>query len=233
MPVPARVLLYDAHPLLRRGLAAALADGPYDVCADTGDADDALALAERARPALAVVGVTMPSAVGLSLVRRLARSGVRVVVLAEHDEPLYAERALRSGARGYLGRDTEVADLHAALREVEAGGVALSAATTERLLQQLPTRRAEPGRVPVNVLSHREIEVFELTGLGLNRREIAGRPLHADGGLLPHADEGEAEPRLHVRARPPRRALGRERAGRRPLGGLTGRLTRTRVRTRG
>lgn len=174
-----KVLIVDDHPLMRKGLALALEEGgTATVCGQVADAEESLDLVGTRRPDLVLVDISLPGMSGLELVKQLrSRSPeVAILVVSRHDEELYAERVIRAGARGYVSKLEAPEVIVEAVRRVLAGGVYVSSAINERLLTQI----AESGRrfgasSPLEVLSDRELEVFEQTGEGRSTRQIADR----------------------------------------------------------
>ena len=169
---PTRVVIVDAHPLVRRGTAAVLRDAAMDVRGEAATSVDALACIARERPDVAIVDVIIGRESGLDLVAaiRKAHPEVRVLVLSGHDEHLYADRALRAGALGYVAHDRAVQDLAAAVSTVAAGRPYVSAATAEHILSTMGPH--PPGGHGAD-LSDRERHVLTLVGRGLSTREIA------------------------------------------------------------
>jgi len=173
---PARVLIVDDHPVVRRGLAEVLSGtADFVVCAEADSAVEALRAVAEAGPDVAVVDLTLKGKSGLELLKdlRVRHPDLPVLVLSMHDESLYAERALRAGARGYIMKDGRMEDVVEALRQVRAGRVYLSPRMTSRLLGRLTGGGAGDGASPMQRLTDRELEVFEMIGLGRATREIA------------------------------------------------------------
>lgn len=172
------ILVVDDHPLMRKGLAMTLqAEPDLNVCAQVADAEEALAALEKLDPDLAIVDISLPGMSGLELIKHMQalKPELRTLVVSRHDEALYAERAIRAGARGYVMK-LEAGDMIVkAVRRVLAGGIYVSEEINERLLLGLAAGRQELAQSPLEVLSDRELEVFELTGRGLGTREIAER----------------------------------------------------------
>jgi DNA-binding NarL/FixJ family response regulator len=173
------VFIVDDHPLVREWLSN-LVNGQMDlaVCGEAEDAARALAGIGQARPQIAVVDLALKSGSGLELVKdiKLHHPGVGVIVLSMHDESLYAERALRAGARGYVMKRETTKKILAAIRCVLEGGVYVSegfaATIAEKLVSGAPLK---PGTasVPAELLSDRELEVFVLLGKGRSTPQIA------------------------------------------------------------
>ena len=173
-----KILIVDDHPLVRKGLAMTL-DAEFDlsVCGQVADAEEALSTMEQLNPDLAIVDISLPGMSGLELIKHMQalRPELYILVVSRHDEVLYAERAIRAGARGYIMK-LEASDLIIeAVRRVLGGGIYVSEEINERLLLGLAAGREELAQSPLEVLSDRELEVFELTGRGLVTREIAER----------------------------------------------------------
>ena len=175
--MPTRILIVDDHPVMRRGLVYALEDDPdLEVVGQTADAEAAVARLDELAPDLAVVDVSLPGMNGLELVKQFAhlRPGLLVLIVARHDEALYAERALRAGARGYVSKLNAIDEIVRAVRRVLDGGIYLSEALKDHLLLRAATGASGPASF-FESLSDRELEVFEMTGRGLPTREIADR----------------------------------------------------------
>jgi DNA-binding NarL/FixJ family response regulator len=176
----ARVFIVDDHPIVRKGIVDLLRAAPdMDVCGDAATIEDALRRIAETRPDLVVVDLSLPGAGGLDLLKDLSarHPELKSVVLSMHDETLFAERALRAGARGYVMKQEAVPELEIALRRVLDGKIYLSPAMSERLLGLLARGKSAAEGSPLERLSDREIEVFEMIGRGLGTREIA-RKLH-------------------------------------------------------
>lgn len=175
-PRKIRVLIVDDHPVTRVGLRA-LIDGRHDlvVCGEADTIADAMRLAQEEAPDLAVVDVSLKSESGLELTRRLREQPRRpaVLVLSMHEESVFAERALRAGACGFLPKQDAAERILLALERILHGQFFASASVLERLAQCLPGSRLAPGRFPIDTLSTREREVFRLLGQGFGTRALA------------------------------------------------------------
>ena len=171
-----RILIVDDHPLMRKGLAMTIGAEPdLEVVAQVENAEDALEALEETEPGLAIVDISLPGMSGLELLKHMQalRPELPVLVVSRHDESLYAERAIRAGARGYVMK-LEAADVIVkAIRRVLNGGIYVSDEINERLLLGMARGRDSLAKSPLEVLSDRELEVFELTGRGRSTREIA------------------------------------------------------------
>ncbi len=173
-PDPARVLIVDDHPVVREGLAAQIALQPdLVVCGEAEDLADALDKAETTMPDVAVIDISLKSSNGLELIRRLRTRDhpVRIVVWSMHPESLYAERALRAGALGYVHKSKATREILQAIRAALAGAPHLSTEVAQNLLSRLAGVQSEQS--PIATLSNRELEVFRYMGEGLTTEQIA------------------------------------------------------------
>ena len=171
---PTQVMIVDDHPIIREGLTHLLnLHEELHVCCTAGSAEEALA--EMAcQPDMAIVDLSLHTNSGLDLVRTLRQQhpDLAILVLSMHDEALFAERALRAGANGYLMKLEATEHIMSAIHEVLAGNVYLSAAMHGKLARALTVPRRDPAG-SVASLSEREFEVLHLIGLGFGSREIA------------------------------------------------------------
>jgi DNA-binding NarL/FixJ family response regulator len=174
---PLRVFIVDDHPIVREGLAAQLSLQPdMEICGEAEDIAGALARIESTRPDVAVIDISLKSGNGIDLVKRLrARDQeLRILVWSMFSESLYAERALRAGAQGYIHKGQPAQEILAALRTVLAGKIYVSGAMAEQFMKRLVGGRSSES-APVETLSDRELEAFELIGQGLTTEQIAAR----------------------------------------------------------
>ncbi len=173
-----KILLVDDHPLMRKGLAMTLESEPdLTVYQQAASAEEALDIVNEEVPDVAVVDISLPGMSGLELIKHLLalHPDLPILVVSRHDETLYAERVIRAGARGYIMK-LEAGDVIVqAVRRVLRGGIYVSDEINERLLMGMMSGRTSIAESPMEVLSDRELEVFELTGRGLGTREIAER----------------------------------------------------------
>lgn len=144
-----------------------------------GEADnirDGLHLIQRIKPSIAIVDISLKGSNGLELLKdlRAAQIDLPVLVLSMHDESLYAERALRAGARGYITKNEASAKVMAAIRQVLNGEVYLNARFMSHLMDKVVSGRGSSIR-PIDLLADRELEVFELIGRGLTTSEISAQ----------------------------------------------------------
>jgi len=173
-----RILLVDDHPLMRKGLAMTIeTESDLEVVGQAADAEDALVKFDDLDPDLAVVDVSLPGMNGLELIKHLLarKPELAALVVSRHDESLYAERAIRAGAKGYVSKLLADEEIIQAIRQVLRGGIYLSDSLKDKMLFGTAAGSKSPLQSPLDVLSDRELEVFEMTGRGLPTREIAER----------------------------------------------------------
>ncbi len=173
-----KVLIVDDHPLLRDGLAKVINQQPdLEVCGEAGDARSALSLLPKCKPDVVIVDLTMDDGNGLDLIKDLHARDRRlpILVLSMHHENLYAERAIRAGAKGYVMKREPVGGVIDALRKILGGHMALSDNMVNRMLCA-PARGDERANgSPAEVLSDRELDIFRMLGGGLGTRQIADK----------------------------------------------------------
>jgi len=172
----ATVLVVDDHEVVRKGLAQAIQDAPdFALAAEADGRRQALSACAEAVPDLAVVDLSLEGDSGLELVKDLhvKYPGLGILVLSMHDETLFAERSLRAGAKGYVEKSKGIAQVLDAMRQVLAGQIAISHRMASRLLERLTGARPEEAGSPIESLSDRELEVFELIGHGYSTQDIA------------------------------------------------------------
>lgn len=178
-----RILLVDDHPLLREGIAQLInQQSDLMVCGEAEDRAGALNMVDRSRPDLAVVDISLKDQNGLELIKdlRVRVPGLLVLVLSMHDESLYAERALRAGARGYVMKREASCKVLEAIRHILGGGVHLSGRIVARILDKVSGQPVASSQSSLEALSDRELEVLMLIGKGCGSRQIASQ-LHISG----------------------------------------------------
>jgi DNA-binding NarL/FixJ family response regulator len=175
-PVRRKILLVDDHPMMRMGVTT-LINGEADltVCCQASNAEQALGEIPKCSPDLVITDMTMPGRGGLEFIKDVKGlyPDLPVLVVSMHDEMLHAERALRAGARGYLMKEAGGEKMLEAIRKVLEGQVYVSESMSVRILENLSGRKPRGSASPIEQLSDREFEVFQLIGQGKSTREIA------------------------------------------------------------
>jgi DNA-binding NarL/FixJ family response regulator len=171
------VFIVDDHAMFREGLRQLIERDPeFAVCGDDADADEALRAIRETRPDVVLVDISLAGASGIDLIKALKAEAddPPILVVSMHDELLYAERALRAGAMGYVMKHEPAKTVKAAIRKVLGGDLWLSEKMTNSVVAKFA--RGQPSAAaasPVEILSDRELEVFRLLGKGKGVREIA------------------------------------------------------------
>jgi DNA-binding NarL/FixJ family response regulator len=174
----ARILLVDDHPLMREGVAQWIRRASdLEVCGEAETAAAAVIAVEKLKPDVVLTDISLPGRSGIELIKDLQvrHPEVPVLVLSVHDESLYAGRALRAGARGYLMKRAGGERLVQGIREVLAGRIAVTPDLATLLLEEYSGRRPRSGRSVLPRLTDREFEVFQLLGEARSNREIAAQ----------------------------------------------------------
>lgn len=178
-PARKNIVIVDDHPTTREGLRAVINREPdLMVCGEAGNARQAMEIVQKLAPDLVLMDITMPDKSGLELVKDLKALHPQLAILglSMHEETLYAERVLRAGAGGYITKQQPPEELVKAIRQVLDNHVYLSREASERLLQRF-SGKLQPNRSPMELLTDREFEIFQLIGEGKPPKEIA-RQLH-------------------------------------------------------
>lgn len=171
-----QIIVVDDHPMMRKGLSETLSsEHGFEVIAQFERAEEVLEKYDDFPPDLAVVDISLPGMSGLELVKHLISrdTDLKVLVVSRHEETLYAERVLRAGAKGYIMKQEAGEVLVKAVRKILNGGIYVSDEVSEKLLLGMARGRDDISESPMDLLSDRELEVFELTGKGNITREIA------------------------------------------------------------
>jgi DNA-binding NarL/FixJ family response regulator len=171
-----RVLIVDDHPMMRQGLAMLIDNEPdLKVCAEADNAGQALDIVVKQKLDLMLVDISLPDKSGLELIKDIQSQnpGLPILAVSMHDETLYAERVLRAGARGYIMKQEGGKKLLLAIRQVLSGQISVSEKMSARILEIFSGRRSDKASSPVENLTDREFEVFQLIGDGRGTREIA------------------------------------------------------------
>lgn len=171
-----RIIIADDHPIVRQGLSELInRQDDMEICALAADGYDAMQMIKNEHPDMAIIDIMLRDINGIELIKDIKTQYPDVVVLAlsMHDESLYAERALRAGARGYVMKGQATEEVLNAIRKVRNGDLYISEQLASRMMRKLVGGGQEAGLSPVERLSDRELEVFLKLGHGQSTREIA------------------------------------------------------------
>lgn len=170
------ILVVDDHPLMRAGLCEIIRKTPdLEICAEAGSPAEVLTLLAKVTPDLLLTDMNMPGRSGLEFIKDVLAPHPRlsILVLSMHDEGLYAERALRAGAQGYVMKDAGGEKLLGAIRHVLSGQVYVSEKMAKHFLDAMTHRRPRLAESPIEKLTDREFEVFRLIGQGTTTGRVA------------------------------------------------------------
>ncbi|HVU36041.1 MAG TPA: response regulator transcription factor [Opitutaceae bacterium] len=171
-----KILIVDDHPFMRAGLAQLIDKQPdLQVCGEAGDPAEAMRKLGTMSVDLVLTDITMPGRGGIEFIKdaQALHPGVRILVVSMHDEVIYAERVLRAGARGYVMKEAGGENLLFAIRQVLEGQAYVSPRVSAKILDDMSGRRPRGSNSPIEKLSDREFEIFQLVGEGKSTREIA------------------------------------------------------------
>ncbi|MCX5659583.1 MAG: response regulator transcription factor [Planctomycetota bacterium] len=171
-----RILVVDDHSIVRRGLVDVIKREPgMTVCAEAASAKEAIQAIREHKPRLAIMDLSLQDFSGMELIKQIKAMdpAVSMIVHSIHDELLYAERALRAGAHGYVMKSEETEKLVAAIRTVVKGEIFVSDRMSSRILGRMMGSKVDINSQPIEMLSDRELEVFEDLGRGQGTRQIA------------------------------------------------------------
>jgi DNA-binding NarL/FixJ family response regulator len=173
-----RILLVDDHPLVRERLAEIInREADLMVCGEAEDRSEALEVVKARRPGLVIVDLKLKNSDGLELIKDIHSRwpSLKMLVVSMHDESLYAERVLRAGALGYITKQEATRKILVAIRRILAGDLYLNERIATQIIRRLTIHASAAAATPAEMLADRELQVFELTGRGLNIGEIASR----------------------------------------------------------
>jgi DNA-binding NarL/FixJ family response regulator len=171
-----QILIVDDHPMMRRGLTDTLESEPgFEVVLQLERAEQVLDVLDNYELDLMIIDVSLPGMNGIELVKNVIfqKPDQKILVISRHEESLYAERALRAGAKGYIMKFEPSDVLLKAVKKVIGGGIYVSEELNEKLLMNAMHGKKDPEASTVDLLSDRELEVFELIGHGKSSTEIA------------------------------------------------------------
>ena len=171
-----RILIIDDHPLVREWLTNLInQQADMEVCGEAENSAQARNAIAATQPDVAIVDISLAGGSGIDLLKDLRglHPDLRMIVLSMHDELLYAERALRAGARGYVMKRETTGKIVTAIREVLAGKLAVSERISQLIAEHYVGGLPSGTESPVAALSDRELEVFQLLGRGMETKQIA------------------------------------------------------------
>jgi DNA-binding NarL/FixJ family response regulator len=175
-PEAKRIVIVDDHPLFRKGLEQLIhSDGAFAVSGEAGTASEGMDVIRKLGPDLVIVDLSLPGANGIELIKNIRAEFPKlpILVLSMHDESLYAVRALRAGAQGYVMKHEAMASVVQAIHEVFSGRPYLSPAMAAQVITKFAYGHVEGEPDPTERLSDRELEILELIGKGVEVRQIA------------------------------------------------------------
>ena len=181
-----KIYIVDDHPLVRAGLTLLISgQSDIEICGETDNAADALRQVDATQPDLVVIDISIKGGSGLDLVKQIhARTPqIKMLVSSMHDEILFAERALRAGAMGYVNKEEAAHEIVHAIRKILDGQIYLSSRMSNQILHRLTGRPADADPSTIGNLSDREMEVFGLIGQGRTTKQIAEH-LHLSGKTI-------------------------------------------------
>ena len=173
-----RILIVDDHPLVRERLTEVInRETDLEVCAEAEDRGEAIESIKATAPHLVIIDLTLKNSDGFELIKDIHSRwpSLFTLVVSMHDESLYAQRVLRAGARGYITKQQATRSILSAIRRVLAGQIFVSELMAGQIFGRLADHKAANPGEPLSSLAERELQVFELTGRGLNTREIAAQ----------------------------------------------------------
>lgn len=171
-----KVLLVEDHPMFREHLGQLIdRELGMSICGEANNIRDAMRLILETKPDIAIVDITLQGSSGLELLKDIKAQelDINVLVLSMHDEELYAERALRAGAKGYITKNEASTEVIEAIRCVMKGDVYASRQMTSKLLERMTQKRSNTELAGMETLADRELEVFQMLGRGKSTRDIA------------------------------------------------------------
>ncbi|TWU42443.1 response regulator transcription factor [Novipirellula artificiosorum] len=172
----ARIVIVDDHPSTRDGLMTRIElENDLEVCGEAADVDEAFQLIQRLAPDIAIIDVSLKTSNGIELIKlvKSAKLTTRMLVWSMYEDSLYAERALRAGAMGYINKENVTGVIIDAIRKVLKGDVFLSAEMSSRMLNRVVMGKEASGSSPSDALSDRELQTFSLIGHGMKTADIA------------------------------------------------------------
>lgn len=174
-----KIFMVDDHPIVRDGLRQMIhLEKDLEICGEAGSANDAIKLIARTEPDLVIVDISLDGDMsGIELVKAISRRyrKIKTVVLSMHDESVYAERAIKSGARGYISKRYVYDTIILAIRKVLDGEIYISSGISTNIIEKLYYSPSKASDSSIHTLSDRELDVFQMLGNGKGTKEIAGK----------------------------------------------------------
>lgn len=176
-----RIFIVDDHPIFRKGLIQLInEESDMEVCGEAEDVFSATHKVRQLKPDLVIADITLKDTSGLELIKFIQDNNLNIpsLVLSMHDEKVYAERALVTGARGYIMKQEMSGQVTSAIRQIISGKIYISESMNDRLLSNFLAKGGEAGKKkndddPASMLTGRELEIFRLIGKGYTRKDIA------------------------------------------------------------
>ncbi len=173
-----KIILVEDHPIFRKGLAQLINnEKSMEVVGEAEDSVEALRIIKNEKPDLVIIDITLKDRNGIELIKdvRLRFPDMLIIVLSMHDEKIYAERALRAGARGYIMKQEAPETILEAINHVLSDNIFVSDEIATRIFNMFFDGRSKTESSPIDLLTDRELEVYQLIGQGFGTREIAGK----------------------------------------------------------
>ena len=171
-----KIIVVEDHAMVRQGLVRLIQEeSDFNVCGEAADGQEALKLISETKPDMAIIDLGLQEMGGLELIKniKIRQPKLLILVVSMHDESVFAERVLRAGAKGYIMKKESAEKVVGAIRRVLSGKTYLSEKMSEKILDNLSDSKTSESGSPIDVLSDRELEVFQLIGKGLKSPEIA------------------------------------------------------------
>lgn len=170
-----RIFIVEDHQVVRKGLAQMLSEFDFDVCGEAGDLAGGMAGIESHRPDAVILDLSLGNQDGIDMIQGIRALRIPVLVFSMHEDPIHVQRALQAGAAGYVTKQEVMDILIDAIEDVLAGKSFVSPRITAVMVDTWSQKTAEPGDVLSDILSRRELEVYQLVGKGFSFSEIADR----------------------------------------------------------
>lgn len=200
-PPRKRILVVDDHPMMRAGLSQLInKQATMEVCWEAGGPAEAMAVIPHHHPDLIIADLTMKTGSGLDFIKdaRTLHENIPILIVSMHDEKVYAERCLRAGAAGYIMKEESAEHLVSAIQRVLDGGVYLSETMSARILKSVSGANSRNTDSPLQTLTDREFEVFQLIGRGKTSNEIASQ-LHISPRTV-DVHRSQIKEKLHLKS---------------------------------